>query len=387
MTSVHDTGRFGWAPSERELLEQSCVVAAAHAPASGDEPLSPDALRGILRALEPTGYLGSILPPSAGGKGLSALQLAALVEGLAPQLTLLGNHSVQRYLHSFGTRAQCNRFLPSLLSGDEVAAIAITEPQAGSDLGRIETRARRKGAAYVLDGRKTWVTHGMVASVFVVLASTGQGTRQLTRFLVPADTPGLVRTPLRPAGLAHLTFAEIEFRGCDVAADCRLGEEGEGAVGAKAAFPIARVLAALQALRIAQAALAIAAGYARERIVLGRPLAESSLVQDGYARLWARCEAAHLLCLRIASDLAAADTLTMASAAKAMAGELALDACRWASDCMGSAGLLDARLERLHCDARMMSIVDGTSVLNHLVVARRTVVPVREAGAAKASNA
>jgi alkylation response protein AidB-like acyl-CoA dehydrogenase len=386
MSGALEAFRFGWAPGERVLLEQARAIATAHAPATRDEPLSPAKLRDIFRALEPTGYLGSILPPAAGGKGLSGLQFAALVEGLAPELTLVGNHSVQRYLHSFGTRAQCERFLPPLLSGEAIGGIAITEPQAGSDLGRIETRARRTGSAYVLDGRKTWVTHGMVASLFVVLASTGDGTGQLTRFLVPGDAPGLTRQPLRPVGLSHLTFADIAFQGCEVPAEFRLGEEGEGAAGAKAAFPIARMLAALQALRIARAALDMAADYARTRVVQGRPLADSSLVQHAYAQLWARSEAIHLMCLRIASDLAATDAVMMASAAKAMAGGLALEACRWASDGMGSAGLLDRRLERLHGDARMMSVVDGTSVLNDFVVARRTLGRASDLGDGKASG-
>jgi hypothetical protein len=175
-------------------------------------------------------------------------------------------------------------------------------------------------------------------------------------------------------GLTHLSFAHLEFSDCEVAAELRLGEEGEGLKGAKEAFPIARVLAALQVLRIARAALSLASDFARGRVVGSQLLAESSLVQHGYSDLWARCEVARLMCFRVAANLAAPDATAMASAVKAMAGELALDACRWASDCMGSAGLgADHRLVRLHNDARMMAVVDGTSVLNHLVVARRSI--------------
>jgi hypothetical protein len=264
--------------------------------------------------------------------------------------------------------------MPGLLSGEEIGAIAITEAQAGSDLARIETVARRVGDRYVLSGRKAWVTHGMAASTFIVLARTGDDADQFTRFIVPGDSQGLQRSRQKPVGLTHLSFAHLEFNDCEVDAGLRLGAEGEGVSGAKEAFPIARVLAALQALRIGRAALALASDYARARVVASRSLADSSLVQHGYSGLSARCEATRLLCFRVAANLAASDATAIASAAKAVAGELALDACRWASDCMGSAGLgADHRLVLLHNDARMMSVVDGTSVLNYLVTARRSI--------------
>lgn len=365
--------RFDLSAGERALLEQAAAIAASHAPVDG-ESMSLPALRAIFRELQPTGYLGSVLPPEAGGKGLSPLAFAALVEGLAPDLTLLGNHSVQRYLHSFGSATQCRRLMPGLLSGEDVGAIAITEAQAGSDLARIETVARRAGDRYVLNGRKTWVTHGMVASSFIVLARTGDAKNQFTRFIVPGDSPGLQRHRQKPVGLTHLSFAHLEFHDCEIDVELRLGEEGQGLKGAKEAFPIARVLAALQALRVGRAALALASDFARARVVASRSLADSSLVQHGHSDLSVRCEAARLLCFKVAADLAAPDATAMASAVKAAAGDLALDACRWASDCMGSAGLgADHRLVRLHNDARMMSVVDGTSVLNHLVAARRSI--------------
>jgi alkylation response protein AidB-like acyl-CoA dehydrogenase len=362
--------RFDLSADERKLLAFAYEVAAPYAAHQGPLPLAT--LQGIFRALEPSGYLGSILPVAAGGKGLSPLAFAALVEGLSPALPLLGNQSVQRYLHDFGSPAQGKRFLPGLLSGEEIGAIAISEAQAASDLSRIETTATRHGSGWKITGRKTWVTHGIVASLFIVLARSGDGPGQFTRFIITPDMPGFVRRPLEPIGLTHLTFAELEFDNCEVSDELRLGGEGEGAGGAKAAFPIARLLAALQALRIAQAAIEITADYARERIVAGSVLVERSLVQRGHADLWARIEAARLLAYRAAANLADNEAGTLASGAKAISGELALEACRWAADCMGSSVLpVTHRLHRLHNDARMMAVVDGTSLLNHLVVARR----------------
>jgi alkylation response protein AidB-like acyl-CoA dehydrogenase len=363
--------RFELSSVERDLLALAQGVTAPYAAHQGG-PLPLATLQEIFRKLEPSGYLGSILPVAAGGKGLSPLAFAALVEGLSPALPLLGNHSVQRYLHDFGSDTLCKRFLPGLLSGDWIGAIAISEPQAASDLSRIETVATKHGGGWKITGRKTWVTHGMMASLFIVLARTGDTPGHFTRFIVTPDIAGVTRRPLEPIGLTHLGFAELELKDCEVSDELRLGGEGEGASGAKAAFPIARLLAALQALRIAQAAIDIAADYARERIVAGAALVERSLVQRGHADLWARIEAARLLSYRTAANLASSEATTLASGAKAISGELTLEACRWAADCLGSSGLLmENRLHRLHNDARMMSVVDGTSLLNHHVAARR----------------
>lgn len=363
-----DTPRFDRSVRERALLERAEAIATAH-PRPQGRPFGRDELLAIFRELAPTGYLGSTLPKEAGGSGLGGLEFSALCEGLAPQLTLLGNHSVQRYLQQFATPEQQARFLPALLEGESIAAISMTEPQAGSDLDRMTTTARRVGDRYLIDGEKTWVTHGLAADLIVLLAKTDTG---LTRFLVPGDAPGLQREALHPVGLRHLGFARLVFRNCEIPAELRLGAEGEGLKGAKAAFPIARVLAALQAVRIGQAAVRIARDYAKDRMAARTPLASSSLVQHGLAQLSARCEAVRLLCLRAANDLQSGDAVADASAAKALAGELALDACRFAEDLLGSSSLDAAHpLVELTGDARMMGVVDGTSVLNHLVVARR----------------
>ena len=365
---MNETLRFDRSADEHTLLERAEAVARAH-PRPADRPFDADELHAIFRELAPTGYLGSTLPSEAGGRGLSGMAFSALCEGLAPGLTLLGNHSVQRYLHQFGTAAQQRRHLPALLEGDSIGAISMTEAHAGSNLGQMGTSARRRGSDWVIDGDKTWVTHGLVADLIVVLARTETG---LTRFLVPGDAAGLTRTALAPVGLKHLGFAQLALRGCAVPADAMLGGEGQGLSGAKAAFPIARVLAALQAVRIARAAVAIARDYAADRTAAGTALASSSLVQHGIAQLSARCDAVRLLCLRAATRLEDGDAVPQASAAKALAGELALEACRHAEDLLGSSSLHeDHPLSALMGDARMMAVVDGTSVLNHLVVARR----------------
>lgn len=377
MTSAGSSGldvrRFGYSAPERMLFDQARMIATHHAP-QDHRALTPDGLRAVFRELATLGYFGSILPIAAGGSGLSGLEFAALVEGIAPELTLLGNHSVQRYLYEFATPKQRERFLPALLDGEELGAIAITEPGAGSNLGGIATTAKRTTHGYVLSGRKTWVTHGLHAGLFIVLARVegADADAGLTRFIVPGDTPELTRRALDTVGLRHLGFAEIEFDACELSADLRLGEEGEGASGARSAFPIARALAALQALRIAETALEHLALYSRDRMIATGPLSASPLLQDRYADLATRCEAARLLALKVMNDLADPAATIRASGLKALACSLALETCRWAADTMGSVALDAAHpIQRLLADARMMAVVDGTPVLNNLVVGRR----------------
>jgi alkylation response protein AidB-like acyl-CoA dehydrogenase len=169
-----------------------------------------------------------------------------------------------------------------------------------------------------------------------------------------------------------MSFAELNFEACEVPDEWRLGDEGRGADGTKSAFPLARVLAALQSLRIAQAALHIAAAYARDRSILGSPLARRELVQDGHARRATNVEALRLLAYGTLATLDGPDTVRTASAVKAAAADASTDACRWTVELTGSAGLDESHpIHALARDAQMMSVVDGTSVLNRLVVGRR----------------
>jgi alkylation response protein AidB-like acyl-CoA dehydrogenase len=356
--------RFTLSARERSLRDAAAAIASTAS--TGDESLSRQELLALFAELRPLGYLGSVLP-SAQNPG--PLGFAALVEGLSPALALLGNHSVQRYLHAHGTDAQKQRFLLPLLDAASIAAIAITEPQAGADLSRLETTAERSGSTFVIRGRKTWVTHGLTADVFIVLAQTADGP---TRFILPGNTPGLKRTALHVVGLKHLTFAELQFDGCTLSEDHVLGTVGKGLEGTKAAFPVARALAALQALRLGEAALEVARDYARGRHLFGRSLADSAVVQDRLADHAAKLAGARLLAYQVMTRLDAADCAVTAAEAKALACGSALEACLWATELSGSAALsTDNPLERLLRDARMMAVVDGTVALNRFVAARR----------------
>jgi len=360
--------RFQLSPDEAAGRTAAAAIAARYRP-TGDAPLDRARLLALFAELAPLGYLRSVLEGPGGEPPLSPLGFGGLVEGLSPDLTLVGNHSVQRYIAGYGTADQKERFLIPLLEGRSIAGIAISEPGIGADLKAMATEARRDGSGYRLTGRKHWVMHGTVADLFVVLARSEAG---LTRFLVPADTPGLSCQAMPTEGLTHLTFATLTFEDCRLAPELLFGAAGEGGSGAKDAFPIARLLVGLQAVRLGEAALDLALDYAAGRSLFGRRLIDAETVHQSAAEQAMRLEGTRLLCYRGLAAGAGRDTTGLAAGAKAQATEAALAAIAWAQQLLGSEALLAGHpLHRLARDARMMAVVDGTAVLNRFVLGRR----------------
>ncbi|GAC1587928.1 MAG: acyl-CoA dehydrogenase [Candidatus Velthaea sp.] len=354
--------------SDDDLRAQAAEIAAAYK--NRHVPLTRAELGDIYGRLRPLGYFGSIIPKSAGGSGLTPLAFAAIVEGLAPDLTFVGNHSVQRYLHATGDAALCERFLPALFTGDAIAAIAITEDQAGSDLSRLQTMARRTAGGWTIDGVKTWVTHGLVADLIVVVAKN-ESDNGLIRFIVDIKSPGIRRTPRTPVGLQHLTVADVAFSGVEGPAGNRLRED-DAASGTKSAFPIARALAALQALRTADAALHLALTFARERLLFGKRLSEFHLVQAKVADADARIRAARLLAYHVLAHLHESDADWIAAEAKFFGCETALTVCLLASEILGVHALAASHPVNDHInDVRMLAVADGPSVVNRLIAGRQ----------------
>eukprot|EP00752_Nemacystus_decipiens_P000319 g319.t1 len=368
--AVMDAARFGLTDDELAARAAAeATVAAVEAEATPGAPYGRDVLLGLYRRLAPLGYLNSTLPDPKSGRAQSIMRFAALVEGVAPTTPLLGNHSVQRYLQGFADEAQQACYLPPLLAGDSIAAIAISEPGVGSDLKAIATSARRVRGGYLVTGVKHWVTHGASADLFVVLASTENGP---TRFLIESNADGMSVEEMEPRGLRRLTFARLSFTDCFVPDEGRLGQEGAGLEGAKAAFPIARLLAGLQAVRLGEAAVEHALQFAAQYSVVGRRLIEADSILDGAAAYRARGEAARLLCYQGLSALEASDAVGLASAAKANASDWALEACAWSRSVLGAAALERPHpINRVSDDLEMMAVVDGTAALNRLVAGRR----------------
>jgi alkylation response protein AidB-like acyl-CoA dehydrogenase len=277
-----------------------------------------------------------------------------------------------------GTEEQKARFLPSLASGETLAAYALTEAGSGSDSAAMRTTARRDGDAYVIDGSKRFITNAGVAGVYTVFAKTdpGAGHSGISAFVVEAGSPGFEVARLEPKmGIAGSTTGELLFEGARVPAENLLGEEGEGFRIAMRVLDRSRPGVAAQGLGIAQGATDYALEYAKSRETMGKPIAEHQLVAAKLADMETRCEAARGLLYRFGRmvDEGAPDAeLTKASAmAKLFCTDTAMDVTTEAVQVLGGYGYIrEYPVERMMRDAKITQIYEGTNEIQRIVIAR-----------------
>ncbi|HZS82931.1 MAG TPA: acyl-CoA dehydrogenase family protein [Stellaceae bacterium] len=371
-----------FAPSRQqgELQERAREAVARHvAPLVAALPpgckLGAEAWRGIYRALQPLGYLGSTIPEDLGGAGLSYVDYGLLLEALAEGPVILGEIVPPRTINYLGTAEQKARWLPRLFSGEWVSTAAITEPQAGSDLRGLKTRAVEEGGCFRVDGVKKWIKLGGVSDLITLLVVTGEGERGKPRtsrlVLERAQSPWESRE-LETVGLDAVSFAELCFDGVPVPKENLLGEPGQGAEQFNRGIEASRAFVALQAVGLARPALETAIAYAKNRFAFGRPLAKLQAVQTALAEAAAKLDAARLLALRALASLDAGRRVPAEVAmAKFFATEAAVEVCHTAMDSMGAYGLSrEAGIERRWRDARMLTVIDGTSGIQRLILGR-----------------
>jgi acyl-CoA dehydrogenase len=249
----------------------------------------------------------------------------------------------------------------------------MTEPEAGSDAAAIATRARRDGSAYVLDGKKTFISNAGIADFYTVFATTDPslGGKGISCFVVPAETPGLTFTRAQVLAAPH-PLGEIAFEGCRVPEANRLGPEGRGlALGLKTLDRL-RATVGAAACGMAARALDEALRHARTRRQFGKPLAEFQLVQDKLARMATDLTAARLLVYRAAyeADHGAERVTLEAAMAKAFATEAAQRVIDDAVQILGGSGVLaESPVDRLYRAVRALRIYEGTTEIQHLVIA------------------
>ena len=272
-----------------------------------------------------------------------------------------------------GNEAMVTRWLAPTLAGEAMAAFAMTEPEAGSDVASMTTRARRDGDAYVLEGRKAFISNAGIADYYSVFASTdpAAGSRGISCFVVPADTPGLRFLRAQVLSSPH-PLGEIAFEDCRVPAANRLGEEGRGFVLGLKTLDRLRATVGAAACGMAARALEEALAHARKRRQFGKPLGEFQLVQEKLARMATELTAARLLVYRAAweADGGAERVTIEAAMAKLHATEAAQRILDDAVQVLGGIGVLASHpVDRLYRSVRSLRIYEGTSEIQHLVIA------------------
>lgn len=369
-------GSFCLPPEQRAARERFRTFAETHVAPEADrwdrEEAVPDAIVDLLRE---QGFLGAPVAEKHGGGGMDPLTYAVLTEELARACSsvrsLLTVHDmVSLAVARWGSERLRSHVLGPLARGEQLAALALSEPKVGSDAAGVETRARSTGDGYELTGVKTWITFGQIADVFLVIARSDDG---IGAFLVSADSAGLSREPLRGmVGTRASRLATLRLEGCRVPATMLVGRLGFGfSHVATTALDHGRFSVALGALGIAQACLHACRAYAASREQFGRTLDQHQLIQRRLTEMIVSTRASALLCYRAASLRATGDPAAIGETmiAKYFATRTATRVANDAVQLHGAVGLTERLpLGRYLRDAKVLEIIEGSTEIQQMTI-------------------
>ena len=337
--------------------------------------------RDVLREMGALGFMGMTVPPEWDGTGAATVDYAMALEEIAAgdgaiSTIMSGHNSVGCMpLLDYGSAEQKQTWLRPMARGERLCAFCLTEPQGGSDLSLLRTRAERRGDRYVLNGTKQFITSGKTADFALVFAVTdpGLGTRGFSAFIVETSNPGYrVARVEKKMGLNASDTCEVVFDQLEVPVEARLGDEGQGYRIALANLEGGRIGIASTAVGMARAALEMAVAYAQQREAFGKTIIGHQAVAFRLSDMATNLEAARQLVQHAAALRdAGRPCLREASMAKLFATEMAERVCSDAMQTFGGAGYLeDAGIERICRSVRGSKIYEGTNDIQRLVIAR-----------------
>lgn len=337
--------------------------------------------REILRKMGELGLMGIPVPEQYGGAEMDFTSYIIAINELSKVSATIG---VILSVHTsvgtnpilyFGTEAQKQKYLPKMASGEYLGAFCLTEPSSGSDAASLKSRAVLKDDHYVINGSKVFITNGGEADVYIVFAKTNPelGSKGISAFIVEKGTPGLIiGKDEKKMGLHGSRTVQLTFEDMKVPAENLLGAEGDGFKIAMANLDVGRIGIAAQALGIAEAALAAATAYAKDRVQFGKPIAAQQGIGFKLADMATSVEAAKLLVYR-AADLRGRGVKCglEASMAKLFASRTAVEVATEAIQVFGGYGYTeDYPVERYFRDAKITEIYEGTSEIQRIVISK-----------------
>jgi butyryl-CoA dehydrogenase len=335
-----------------------------------------------LKKLGEMGCCGMLVPEEWGGARLDTISYALMLEEVARVFTAMStaigvtNSAVQAPLLMFGNDAQKRKYMRRMATGETLGAFCLTEPAAGSDAAGIQARAVRDGNVYKLNGTKTWVTNGNAAGVLLIFAKTdpNAGGKGMSAFIVEPSFSGFrVGRHEDKMGQRSSPSVEILLNDCIVPVENRLGEEGQGLRIALSALDGGRIGIAAQAVGLAQGALEETVKYAKQRKAFGKSISEFQAIQWMIADMQMEIEAARGLLYQAAWLKDAHPTKMGASSSKAklFASEMVNRVLYKAVQVHGSVGYSrETDVERMYRDARVITIYEGTSEVQRMIIAR-----------------
>ena len=340
--------------------------------------------RDLLRRMGALGFLGIRYPEAYGGAEMDSLATVVLAEELGRSgfggfavTVLVHTDMASPHLANAGTPEQLAQYMPGVISGDTITAVAVTEPDAGSDVGGIRSRARRDGNHWVINGRKLYITNGVLGDLYFVAARSDPGakaSRGTTIFIVEKGTPGLsVATQLDKSGWCSSDTAELVLDDVRVPAANVLGEVDRGFYAIMQNFQNERLVLGAQAMGEAMRALEVTLQYVKERKAFGATLWDREAIRQVLAGRWAEVAAARALVYQTAQQIdAGVDCVREVSAIKALCGDLVNKVMYDCQQFHGGFGYMrGTEIERMVRDARVQAIGGGATEVMREEIAKR----------------
>ena len=340
--------------------------------------------REMVESMKKMGLFGAVLDPQWGGLGLSASVYSKIVMRISEvwmSLTgIFNSHLMMAMLvQKFGTEEQKERFLPRMAAGELRGGLALTEPDAGTDLSAIRLRATKEADHYVVNGTKTWISNGIEGNCLAVLARTDPGAQPprkgLSMFIMEKGPGFTASRKLEKIGYKGIDSAELVFDNFRVPAANLIGGEGQGFYCAVSGLELGRINVAARGAGIAKAALEHSVRYAQTRRTFGKPIAEHQAIQLKLGEMATRVEAARLLIEQAARAYDEGRRCDMeAGMAKYFASEAGLENALEAMRIHGAYGYSkEFPIERLVRDAPLMCIGEGTNEMQRIIIARQLI--------------
>jgi len=359
----------------RDFAEKIIKPVVMHYDESQEFPME------IIQQLGELGFLGILVPEEYGGAGLGYIEFVIVIEELAkidPSIALsvaahngLGTNHILR----FANQAQKKRYLPDLTSGKKIAAWGLTESISGSDAAGLRSVAEKKDSFYLLNGSKTFTTHGTVGSTLVIMAITdkSKGKKGISAFILEKGMEGLIiGKKENKLGMRASDTTQLTFENCKVPVENLIGEVGEGFVQAMKILEGGRISIAALSLGLAQGCLNASIKYSGERKQFGKHINEFQGIQFKLAEMSTNIEAARLLTYRAAMKKDKGESIIKEAAmAKLFASEIAEKASSDAVQIFGGYGFIkDYPVEKFYRDVKLCTIGEGTSEIQRIVIAR-----------------
>ncbi|AOO80793.1 acyl-CoA dehydrogenase family protein [Bosea vaviloviae] len=340
--------------------------------------------REVLKRMGALGFFGIRYPSEYGGSEMDTLATVVLAEELgrstfsgAAITALVHTDMASVHIFNAGSQAQRDTFMPDIIAGEKIVAVAVTEPDAGSDVKGIRTTARREGDHYVLNGAKMFITNGVHADLYCVAAKTdlaAKPSQSVSIFLVEKGTPGFrVSRALDKHGWRSSDTAELVFEDCRIPAENLLGQEGRGFYAIMSNFQNERTVIGAMAIGEAQAAIDLTLDYVKTRKAFGAPLWDKQAIRQKLATLAGKVEAGRQLVYHAAwLDAQGFEATREVSMVKAYCGELVNEVMYACLQFHGGMGFMrESTIERMTRDARVQSIGGGATEVMLEEVAKR----------------